>query len=49
MVRMKVSSEAADPTFSAGLSYFCEMSKYREHLAKYGDQKEIVSTSLLLF
>ncbi|KZP09993.1 hypothetical protein FIBSPDRAFT_913941 [Athelia psychrophila] len=44
MVRMKVSSKAADPTFSAGLSYFCEMSKYREHLAKYGDQKEIHST-----
>ncbi|KZP17622.1 hypothetical protein FIBSPDRAFT_957071 [Athelia psychrophila] len=44
MVRMKVSSEAADPTCSAGLSYFCEMSKYREHLAKYGDQKEIHST-----
>ncbi|KZP08329.1 hypothetical protein FIBSPDRAFT_914302 [Athelia psychrophila] len=41
---LAVSSEAADPTFSAGLSYFCEMSKYCEHLAKYGDQKEIHST-----
>ncbi|KZP03688.1 hypothetical protein FIBSPDRAFT_915265 [Athelia psychrophila] len=44
MVRRKVSSEAADPTLSPGLSYFCEMSKYREHLAKYGDQKETHST-----
>ncbi|KZP27030.1 hypothetical protein FIBSPDRAFT_731485, partial [Athelia psychrophila] len=43
MVRRKVSSEAADPTFSAGFSYFCEISKYREHLAKFGDQKEIHS------
>ncbi|KAF7967079.1 hypothetical protein HWV62_35917 [Athelia sp. TMB] len=40
MVRRKVSSESANPTLSPGLSYFCEMSKYREHLAKYGDQKE---------
>ncbi|KAF7984577.1 hypothetical protein HWV62_13799 [Athelia sp. TMB] len=44
MVRRKVSSEAANPTLSPGLSYFCEMSKYREHLAKYGDQKETHST-----
>lgn len=43
MVRKKVSSEEADPTLSAGWSYFCEMTKYREHLAKYGDQKEVVS------
>ncbi|KAF7972344.1 hypothetical protein HWV62_18114 [Athelia sp. TMB] len=44
MVRKKVSSEAADPTLSAGLSYFVEMSKYRQHLAGYGDQKEVHST-----
>ncbi|KAF7965473.1 hypothetical protein HWV62_43305 [Athelia sp. TMB] len=44
MVRMKVSSEAADPSFSPGWSYFCEISKYRAHLAQYGDQKEIHST-----
>ncbi|KZP23155.1 hypothetical protein FIBSPDRAFT_952228 [Athelia psychrophila] len=44
MVRRKVSSEAADPTLSPGFSYFVEMSKYREHLAKYGDQKETHST-----
>ncbi|KAF7969882.1 hypothetical protein HWV62_25675 [Athelia sp. TMB] len=44
MVRKKVSSEEADPTLSAGWSYFCEMTKYRQHLAKYGDQKEVHST-----
>ncbi|KAF7977625.1 hypothetical protein HWV62_3024 [Athelia sp. TMB] len=44
MVRKKVSSEAADPTLSEGWSYFCETTKYREHLAKYGDQKEVHST-----
>lgn len=48
MVRKKVSSEAADPTLSAGLSYFVEISKYREHVAKYGDQVEIVSTYNML-
>ncbi|KAF7972615.1 hypothetical protein HWV62_17352, partial [Athelia sp. TMB] len=41
MVRKKVSSEAANPTMSAGLSYFVEISKYRAHLATYGDQKEV--------
>ncbi|KAF7977149.1 hypothetical protein HWV62_4563 [Athelia sp. TMB] len=44
MVRKKVSSEAADPTLSKGWSYFCEVTKYREHLATYGDQKEVHST-----
>ncbi|KAF7967636.1 hypothetical protein HWV62_33617 [Athelia sp. TMB] len=44
MVRKKVSSEAADPSLSEGWSYFCEMTKYRDHLAKYGDQKEVHST-----
>lgn len=42
MVRKKVSSEMADPTLSKGWSYFCEITKYREHVAKYGDQKEVV-------
>lgn len=42
MVRRKVSSEAADPTLSAGWSYFCETTKYRAHLEKYGNQKEVV-------
>ncbi|KZP24407.1 hypothetical protein FIBSPDRAFT_1011668, partial [Athelia psychrophila] len=44
MVRKRVSSEAADPTLSQGWSYFCEVTKYREHLAKYADQKEVKST-----
>lgn len=42
MVRKRVSSEAADPTLSKGWSYFCEVTKYREHVAKYGDQKDVV-------
>lgn len=45
MVRKKVSSEAADPTLSKGWSYFCEMTDYREHVAKYGNQKEVVILS----
>lgn len=48
MVRKKVSSEAADPTLSKGWSYFCEVTKYREHLATYGDQKEVVSVYIMI-
>ncbi|KAF7975089.1 hypothetical protein HWV62_10489 [Athelia sp. TMB] len=44
MVRKKISSEEADPTMSAGLSYFVEITKYRAHLATYGDQQEVHST-----
>lgn len=44
MVRKKVSSEAADPTFSGGWSYFVEATKYREHIDKQGEQKEVVRT-----
>ncbi|KZP10423.1 hypothetical protein FIBSPDRAFT_758379 [Athelia psychrophila] len=44
MVRKKVSSEAADPTFSGGWSYFVEPTKYRDHIAKQGEQKEVRST-----
>jgi hypothetical protein len=43
MVRKKVSSEAADPTLSPGWSFFGEVTKYYDHLAKYGDQVEVVS------
>lgn len=49
MVRKKVSSEQADPTLSNGWSYFCEMTKYREHIAKYGHQKDVVSVFFLFF
>lgn len=49
MVRKKVSSEAADPTLSAGWSYFCETTKYRAHLEKYGSQKEVVRIQFHLF
>jgi hypothetical protein len=47
MVRHKVSSEAADPTLSHGLSYFTEVVKYKTHLAKYGDQVDVVSVFLI--
>lgn len=49
MVRKKVSSEDADPTLSPGWSYFVEPKKYKEHLAKYQDQKETVSRYLFQF
>lgn len=45
MICKKVSSEGADPTLSPGLSYFVEITKYYEHLAQYGDQKDIVCIS----
>lgn len=45
MIRLKVSSEMADPTLSPGWSYFVETTKYNEHLAKYGDQKDVVCNS----
>lgn len=48
MVRKMVSSEEADPTLSKGWSYFCEITKYREHVAKYGHQKDIVRFFLIL-
>lgn len=37
MVR-KVSNEQVDPSLSRGWAYLCEITKYYEHLAKYGDQ-----------
>jgi hypothetical protein len=43
MVRKKVSSEIADPTINHGWQYFCEVTKYNNHLAKYGEQPEQVS------
>lgn len=43
MVRKKVSSETADPTLSAGWSYFCEITKYHDIVAKAGEQKKEVS------
>lgn len=46
MIRKKVSSEDADPTLSPGYSYFVEQKKYSEHLAKYGEQKDVVSPIL---
>jgi hypothetical protein len=46
MVRKKVSSEAADPTLSAGWAIFCEVIKYNDHLAKYGAQVEEVGASI---
>jgi len=42
MVRKKVSSEAADPTLSHGFSFFVDVKKYYNHLAKYGVQVEEV-------
>lgn len=42
MVRKKVLSEAADPTLSDGFSFFTEVKKYYNHLAKYGIQVEEV-------
>lgn len=43
MVRKKVSSEDADPMLSLGWAYFVESTKYKQHLAKYQEQKETVS------
>jgi hypothetical protein len=42
MVRLKVSSESADPSLSHGWSYFVENQAYTEHLAKYGVQVDTV-------
>lgn len=42
MVRLNVSSEAADPSLSRGWSYFVENQAYTEHLAKYGAQVDVV-------
>ena len=38
MVRLKVSSEAADPSLSDGYSYFGEIKKYYAHLEKHAGQ-----------
>jgi hypothetical protein len=46
MVRKKVSSEAADPTLSEGYSFFTEVKKYYNHLAKYGVQIEEVRQAM---
>lgn len=44
MVRRKVSSETSDPTLSPGWAYYCETTKYKDHLDSIGDQKDTVST-----
>ena len=48
VVRKKVSSKDANPTFSPGWSYFVENTKYKEHLAQYKDQKETVSCCFII-
>jgi hypothetical protein len=41
MVRKKVSSEEMDPSLSPGFSYFCEVTKYNEHLATGVEVEEV--------
>jgi hypothetical protein len=47
MVRKKVSSEEADPTLSPGWSYYCEVTKYNEHLATGVEKEEVRTLSFL--
>ncbi|KAF7974583.1 hypothetical protein HWV62_11966, partial [Athelia sp. TMB] len=41
--RKDVSSDAADPSLNRGRAYFVEETRYKAHLAKYGDQVETTS------
>lgn len=49
LVRRKVSSEKADPTLSPGWAYYCESTKYKEHLDSIGDQKDTVSKHYIVW